>query len=138
MPGLGVSAGPGLLGRSRKMTHNRTIDDLGKRRPRYHSRSEHPRGYATSHYEAGLCPEGGQVEILPDINPDAPTTSAWLEAMGVQANQKEERIEPVISWFTRNGIAANCLMVGIFLAGFTPPSSKSLWRSRPHRAGTWS
>tara|TARA_B100000212_G_scaffold262627_1_gene202372 strand:- start:7664 stop:8863 length:1200 start_codon:yes stop_codon:yes gene_type:complete len=50
-----------------------------------------PDGILMSTTKLGYAPEGGQVEILPDINPDALKKSAWLEAMGVSNKPKEKQ-----------------------------------------------
>ena len=73
-----------------KMTlHNRTIEAIWANEDHVIIRDPNiPEGMLLATTKLGYAPEGGQVEILPDINPDAPTKSAWLEAMGVPSKPK--------------------------------------------------
>ena len=76
-----------------KMTlHNRTIVAIWADEDHVIIRDpDIPDGMLISTTKLGYAPEGGQVEILPDINPDALKKSAWLEAMGVSNKPKEKQ-----------------------------------------------
>ena len=76
-----------------KMTlHNRTIVAIWADEDHVIIRDpDIPDGILMATTKLGYAPEGGQVEILPDINPDALTKSAWLEAMGVSSKPKEKQ-----------------------------------------------
>lgn len=73
-----------------KMTlHNRTIKAIWADEEHVIIRDpDIPEGMLLATTKLGYAPEGGQVEILPEINPDAPAKSAWLEAMGVPSQSK--------------------------------------------------
>jgi len=73
-----------------KMTlHNRTIQAIWADEEHVIIRDpDIPEGMLLATTKLGYAPEGGQVEILPEINPDAPAKSAWLEAMGVPSQSK--------------------------------------------------
>lgn len=74
-----------------KMTlHNRTIEAIWADKDFVIIRDpDIPDGILMATTKLGYAPEGGQVEILSDINPDTPTKSAWLEAMGVPSKPKD-------------------------------------------------
>ena len=76
-----------------KMTlHNRTIVAIWADEDHVIIRDpDIPDGMLMATTKLGYAPEGGQVEILPDINPDELTKSAWLEAMGVSSKPKEKQ-----------------------------------------------
>lgn len=76
-----------------KMTlHNRTIVAIWADEDHVIIRDpDIPDGMLMATTKLSYAPEGGQVEILPDINPDALTKSAWLEAMGVSSKPKEKQ-----------------------------------------------
>lgn len=74
----------------KKMTlHNRTIAAIWADENHVIIRDpDIPDGMLMATTKLNYAPEGGQVEILPDINPEASATSAWLEAMGVPSKPK--------------------------------------------------
>ncbi|OUW15579.1 MAG: hypothetical protein CBD18_08705 [Opitutales bacterium TMED158] len=76
-----------------KMTlHNRTIVAIWADENHVIIRDpDIPDGMLMATTKLDYAPEGGQVEILPEINPDALTKSAWLEAMGVSSKPKERQ-----------------------------------------------
>jgi RND family efflux transporter MFP subunit len=76
-----------------KMTlHNRTIVAIWADEDHVIIRDpDIPDGMLMATTKLGYAPEGGQVEILPEINPDALLKSAWLEAMGVSSKPKEKQ-----------------------------------------------
>ena len=76
----------------KRQLHNRTIVAIWADEDHVIIRDpDIPDGMLMATTKLSYAPEGGQVEILPDINPDALTKSAWLEAMGVSSKPNEKQ-----------------------------------------------
>lgn len=72
--------------------HNRTIEAIWADKKHVIIRDPNiPDGSLLATTKLSYAPEGAQVEILPDIDPEAPTRSAWLEAMGVDFKPKGKK-----------------------------------------------
>lgn len=78
-----------LVHPEKKTLHNRTIEAVWADEEYILIRDpEIPDGSLLATTRLSYAPEGAKVEIMPDIDPDAPKRSAWLEAMGVKGSSK--------------------------------------------------
>ena len=81
-----------LVHPEKKTLHNQTIEAVWADEEYILIRDpEIPEGSLLATTRLNYAPEGANVEIMPDIDPDAPKRSAWLEAMGVKGSSKGKK-----------------------------------------------